>query len=47
VSLAGAIESHAVATEEGFGGAVGAIAHAAYHLGSIRQKLGGIRKGVS
>lgn len=46
-TLARAIESHAGATVEGFGGAVGAIAHAAYHLGAIRQKLGVIRKGVA
>lgn len=46
-ALARAIDSHAGATVEGFGGAVGAIAHAAYHLGAVRQKLGVIRKGVA
>ena len=34
-----AIESHAASGVEAFGGAVGAVAHAAYHLGAIRQKV--------
>ncbi len=33
-----AIESHGASTEEAAGGAIGAIAHLAYHLGAIRQK---------
>jgi hypothetical protein len=37
--LLGVIESHAVSSEDAFGGAIGAIAHTAYHLGAIRQKL--------
>lgn len=38
-----AIESHALSSEEAAGGAVGAIAHAAYHLGAIRQKVARLR----
>ena len=34
-----AIQSRAGSSEEAFGEAVGAIAHIAYHLGSIRQKI--------
>ncbi|MGH9399562.1 MAG: hypothetical protein ACRD00_04280 [Thermoanaerobaculia bacterium] len=34
-----AIESHASSGVEAMGGAVGAVAHAAYHLGAIRQKV--------
>lgn len=37
------VGSHARATEEGIGGAVAAVAHAAYHLGAIRQKLAVLR----
>ena len=33
-----AIEEHAGESDESFGGAVAALAHAAYHLGAIRQK---------
>lgn len=33
-----AIQVHAAERAEAFGGAVGAAAHAAYHLGAIRQK---------
>lgn len=33
------IESSATGDEEAFGAAVGAVAHMAYHLGAIRQKL--------
>jgi hypothetical protein len=36
--LVRAVESSALASDEAFGGAVGAVAHAAYHLGAIRQK---------
>jgi hypothetical protein len=32
------IQSHALDGEEAFGGALGAIAHLAYHLGAVRQK---------
>jgi hypothetical protein len=32
-------EAHAADGLESFGGAVGAVAHAAYHLGAIRQKV--------
>jgi hypothetical protein len=38
-SLRNAIESHSRENLEAFGGAVGALAHAAYHLGAIRQKV--------
>jgi hypothetical protein len=38
-SLRAAISSHATAGERSFGEAVGAIAHLAYHLGAIKQKL--------
>lgn len=34
-----AIESYASTSVEAMGGAIGAIAHVAYHLGAIRQKL--------
>lgn len=34
-----AIESNASSSIETFGGAIGAIAHVAYHLGAIRQKV--------
>jgi len=34
-----AIESHASSSTEAFGGAIGTIAHVAYHLGAIRQKV--------
>ncbi len=37
-ALREAIESHARESSEAFGGAVAALAHAAYHLGAIRQK---------
>lgn len=33
------ILSHALDGEEAFGGAVAAIAHLAYHLGAVRQKI--------
>ena len=34
-----AIQSHATSGEESMGGSIGAVAHAAYHLGAIRQKI--------
>jgi hypothetical protein len=37
--LRDAIASHALSSAEAMGGAVGAIAHVAYHLGAIRQKV--------
>lgn len=37
--LTGAIATHASSSVEAMGGAVGAIAHVAYHLGAIRQKI--------
>jgi len=33
-----AIEEHALSSEEAAGGAIAALAHAAYHLGAIQQK---------
>jgi hypothetical protein len=36
--LRGAVERHAGASAEAIGGAAGAVAHVAYHLGEIRQK---------
>ena len=38
-SLLVAVETHAVWDEDALGVAIGAIAHAAYHLGAIRQRL--------
>ena len=38
-----AIEANGLASDESFGGAVGAVAHAAYHLGAIRQKVARLR----
>jgi hypothetical protein len=37
-ALSRAIQAHATASLESAGGAIGAIAHVAYHLGAIRQK---------
>lgn len=37
--LSRAIESDAPSDDESMGAAIGAIAHAAYHLGAIRQKI--------
>jgi hypothetical protein len=34
-----AIPAHAASRVEAMGGAIGAIAHVAYHLGAIRQKV--------
>jgi hypothetical protein len=39
--LTQAIEQHALESEEAMGGAIGAVAHAAYHLAVIRQKAAG------
>ncbi len=39
-----AIESGTVASDEAFGEAIGAIAHVAYHLGSVRQKMAILRE---
>lgn len=36
--LQAAVEDAALTTEEAFGGAVGVVAHAAYHLAHIRQR---------
>jgi hypothetical protein len=38
-----ALESQASSSETAFGEAVGAIAHVAYHLGAIRQKVVSLR----
>ena len=38
-SLLVAVETHAVWDEDALGVAIGAIAHSAYHLGAIRQRL--------
>ncbi|HYU00293.1 MAG TPA: hypothetical protein VEK85_07945 [Gemmatimonadales bacterium] len=38
-SLVVAVETHAVWDEDALGVAIGAIGHAAYHLGAIRQRL--------
>jgi hypothetical protein len=35
-----AVETHAIWDEDALGVALGAIAHTAYHLGAIRQRLG-------
>jgi hypothetical protein len=37
--LRAAIEGYALSGEEAMGGAIGALMHAAYHLGAIQQKL--------
>ena len=34
-----AIDTHALTSIEALGGAMGAVAHVAYHLGAIRQKI--------
>ena len=38
-----AVEARASSSEEVFGEAVGSIAHIAYHLGAIRQKIVGLQ----
>ena len=43
VALRQAIEHHALGTEAAFGGSVGALAHAVYHLAAIRQKAVEVR----
>jgi hypothetical protein len=35
----GIAEFHSMTSAEAGGGAIGAVAHAAYHLGAIRQKV--------
>lgn len=42
-SLRGAIETHASTSAPAAGGAVGAVAHLAYHIGAIRQKIVALR----
>lgn len=42
-ALVAAVTTHALQTEEGIGEAIAAVAHAAYHLGAIRQKLAVLR----
>ena len=37
-ALRATIEEHALSSEEAFGGSIGALAHAVYHLAAIRQK---------
>ena len=44
-ALRSAIEDKGRVSEESIGGAVGAAAHAAYHLGAIRQKLTVLEEG--
>jgi len=43
--LRAAIEQHGMTSAEGAGGALGAVAHAAYHLSAIRQKVAVARAG--
>jgi DinB superfamily len=38
LALHEAIEQHALTSEEALGGSIGAVAHVAYHLATIRQK---------
>lgn len=40
------IESHAVSQAQSVGGAIGAIAHIAYHLGAIKQKIAALGRVV-
>jgi len=42
-----AVVARAVWDEDALGAAVGAVAHAAYHLGAIRQRLGAGRAGAA
>lgn len=42
-NLIGAIETHGAANEEALGAAIGVIAHVAYHLGAVRQKLATVK----
>lgn len=43
-ALREAIRAHGLETSESFGGSVAAVAHAAYHLGAIRQKVAASRQ---
>ena len=38
-ALRAAIQAHALSSVDSLGGSFGALAHAAYHLGAIRQKI--------
>jgi hypothetical protein len=40
--LRSAIETHSTSGDDSMGGAIGGVAHAAYHLGAVRQKLAGM-----
>jgi hypothetical protein len=42
-----AIEEHAASGPEAAGGSIGAVAHLAYHLGAVRQKLAVMRRARS
>ena len=42
--LAQAIEAHSSSSEQALGEAVGALAHVAYHLGAVRQKIAALRQ---
>lgn len=42
-TLRQAIEAHGGDSTEALGGAIGAVAHVAYHLGAIRQKIACLR----
>ena len=44
-ALRRAVEEYAGKSLEAFGGAAGAVAHTAYHLGAIRQKVAAARQG--
>lgn len=44
-TLVAAVTTHALQTEDGIGGSIAAVAHAAYHLAAIRQKLAVLRGG--
>lgn len=41
--LLATVEKHAGASEEASGGAVGVVAHLAYHIGAIRQKIAALK----
>lgn len=43
-ALRGTVKEQDVSNEEAFGGAMAAVAHLAYHLGAIRQKLAALGK---
>ncbi len=42
-ALRSTIEAHALSSDEAFGGSIGALAHAVYHLAAIRQKAAEVR----